>query len=119
LSGKTSLESVIYSGERDGQVLAHELGVALKHRSKPYGVKPDRKAVGKSWEATIAWKEIDGYGEDEQDTSNPLKCPMRMPGSSTLSAGEPNMVGTITNPLIKESDDFPDVFLSSIGANTF
>jgi hypothetical protein len=47
LSGKTNLESILYSGERGGQVLAHELGVALKHRSKPYGVNRQWARAGK------------------------------------------------------------------------
>jgi WD repeat-containing protein 48 len=118
LSGKTSPEGILYSGGRDGQVLAHELGATLKHRSKPYGVNPDRKAVGKSWEAITGWKEIDGYGEDEQDASSSLEIPYENAWELDPSAGEPNMVGTIIDPLMKESNNFPETFLSSIGANT-
>ena len=119
LSGKTSPEGIIYSGGRDGQVLAHELGVALKHRSKPYGVNPDRKAVGKSWEAITGWKESDGYGEDEQDASSSLEIPYENAWELDSSAGEPTMVDTVTNPVKKESNNIPETFLSSIGADTF
>lgn len=92
LSGKTSPEGILYSGGRDGQVIAHELGAALKHRSKPYGINPERKAVGKSWEAITGWREIEGYGEDEQDASSTPDIPYENAWEIDSSPGEPSLV---------------------------
>ncbi|KAG8844739.1 hypothetical protein FRB91_002351, partial [Serendipita sp. 411] len=47
LSGNITPEGILYSGGRDGQVIAHELGAPLKQRTKPYGVNADGKGINR------------------------------------------------------------------------
>lgn len=70
LSGKPTPEGILYSGGRDGQVLAHELGISLKQRSKPYGIGSDGKGPIKSWEAITGWGDLEENIEEEQVAGN-------------------------------------------------
>lgn len=101
LSGKTRPEGILYSGGRDGMVIAHELGASLKQRSKPYG---SEKVPGRSWEAITGWRDHYEYDQDhdlDTDADGELHGHGGSHGSSIpfedsweldLSTGEPTVV---------------------------
>ncbi|KAG9051782.1 hypothetical protein FS842_011035, partial [Serendipita sp. 407] len=73
LSGNITPEGILYSGGRDGQVIAHELGAPLKQRTKPYGVNADGKGINRSWEAITGWADSTRDDGDNVDGQSGLE----------------------------------------------
>ncbi|KAI0347571.1 WD40 repeat-like protein [Trametopsis cervina] len=74
LLGRDNPEGILYTGGRDGLVLSWDLGIALKRRSRRYGLsdnQPLRRPVGR-WEIMTGWAEdiIEEDGEDDEYRSD-------------------------------------------------
>ena len=92
LSGKLTPEGILYSGGRDGQILAHELGIGLKQRSKPYGFGADGKASVRSWETITGWGDLDESIEEEQLPGNETVIPYENSWEIDSTVKEPSLV---------------------------
>ncbi|CAG7850929.1 WD repeat-containing protein 48 homolog [Serendipita indica DSM 11827] len=74
LTGRTTPEGILYSGGRDGQILAHELGISLKHRSSPYGVHASANGNVSNWEALTGWS-TGGDDDEHEKPAIPTEIP--------------------------------------------
>lgn len=92
LSGRLTPEGILYSGGRDGQVLAHELGASLKQRSKPYGIGSDGRGSAKSWENITGWADPDEGIEEEQEEGIKAEIPFENAWELDSSVKEPSLV---------------------------
>ena len=93
LSGKLTPEGILYSGGRDGQVLAHELGIGLKLRSKPYGIGADGKGPVGIWETITGWGDLDEGIEEERLAENESAIPSENSWEIDSTVKEPSLVG--------------------------
>lgn len=96
LSGKTKPEGILYSGGRDGVVIAHELGASLKQRLKPYG---SEKVPGRSWESITGWMDNYDYDQDfgtdaDGHAFSTASIPFEDSWELELSSGEPTVVSS-------------------------
>ncbi|KAF8516481.1 hypothetical protein JB92DRAFT_2251756 [Gautieria morchelliformis] len=69
LSGKTCPEGILYTGGRDGQIIAWELGLKTKqrqHRDR-YAERGPVWRKGR-WEILTGWSDIDERDEEEEET---------------------------------------------------
>jgi len=95
LSGKLTPEGILYSGGRDGQVLAHELGIGLKPRSKPHGISVDGKVSVRSWETITGWGDLDESIEEEQLAGNESAIPFENSWEIDSTVKEPSLVSIL------------------------
>jgi hypothetical protein len=102
LIGKNSPEGILYSGGRDGQVIAHELGAPLKQRSRAYGSGPEGKGKVNSWEAITGWNETDDETEeDDKGAIHSSELPFENTWELDTSLGEPSLVSAILCHVLK------------------
>jgi len=92
LRGKPTPEGILYSGGRDGQVIAHELGIVLRPRSKPYGTSPDGKGPVRSWETITGWGDMEECIEEEQMAGKEIPIPFENSWEIDSSIKEPSLV---------------------------
>ena len=118
LSGKPTPEGILYSGGRDGQVLAHELGAPLKQRSKAYGVGSDGKGPARSWEAITGWGDPEESIEEEQAGESRAEIPFENTWELDPVVKEPALVWSL---LIYEimTDYYSELVVQTICAESF
>ena len=66
LVGRESPEGILYTGGRDGMVMAWDLGIPMKRRSQRYGTPLDSRYRSGRWEALTSWDD-DAIFEEEDD----------------------------------------------------
>ena len=68
LVGRSTPESILYSGGRDGMVFSWDQNIPMKKRAQRYGVSSDdmQRSVGR-WEIMTGWADEAAEDEDEGD----------------------------------------------------
>ncbi|KAG8894581.1 hypothetical protein FRB99_001128, partial [Tulasnella sp. 403] len=75
LSGRPTPEGILYSGGRDGMIIAWEQGTPMRIRNHRY---PDLHTTGHHWESMTGWDDEDS-DEDEEDWVDPSNTMLNVP----------------------------------------
>ena len=69
LAGRPGPEGILYSGGRDGLVIAWELGISMKKRTTRYGKGSDSRT---RWDVLTGWGDDDQDEDDESEDQSPI-----------------------------------------------
>ena len=67
LSGRAAPEGILYSGGRDGLIVAWEQSVPMRQRKTRYGREESNDHVSGRWEALTGWDDDDFDTEDDDE----------------------------------------------------
>jgi WD repeat-containing protein 48 len=115
LEGRSCPEGILYSGGRDGLILAWELGIPMKRRMRKYGAETSdrrrrlRRKTG-TWETMTGWDDYDDddiedaeSSEDEEQISSPWVLGALRNGLDDLSPEIPFAPGPDQKELVPDS----------------
>ncbi|KDQ17381.1 hypothetical protein BOTBODRAFT_30189 [Botryobasidium botryosum FD-172 SS1] len=94
LAGRHCPEGILYSGGRDGLLIAWELGIPTKPRARKYGLDERKgRALRNAWEVVTGWEDEEEYSDDAIDASADLdRLQLGLAPLSAYSRPQPEQV---------------------------